>query len=198
MVPVKSHCRKGGLRDCQKITWPSCISSSGRLWLQLNHKILDVALLRLRFCSIAAIKSDLKLSAILTLLYSDSPLRKHGRRPTPFTSFTERPGPLCWKLKRVGPMQSQERNSIVSPESITFIFFLAYALRLGLSKTAKCVKRRLDPFILLMPVGSGVVVCQRSVGEDSLPRYGAVAHGNCLVRTRMLGGVGRENLPFPD
>jgi hypothetical protein len=33
---------------------------------------------------------------------------------------------------------------------------------------------------------------------DSLPRYGAVAHGNRLVRTRMLGDVGRgrEKLPL--
>ena len=41
-----------------------------------------------------------------------------------------------------------------------------------------------------MAEGSGSVVCQRAVGEHSLPRYGAVALGNRLVRTRMLGGVG--------
>jgi hypothetical protein len=36
----------------------SCISDLGHLWPGLNHKILDVALLRLRFCSIGAAKSD--------------------------------------------------------------------------------------------------------------------------------------------
>ena len=49
-----------------------------------------------------------------------------------------------------------------------------------------------------MAQGSGFVVCQRTVGEYPLPRYGAVAHGNRLVRTRMPGGVGRgrEILPL--
>lgn len=37
-------------------------------------------------------------------------------------------------------------------------------------------------------------ICQRSMGEKSLLRYGAVAHGNRLVRTRMLGGVGRAGV----
>ena len=32
--------------------------------------------------------------------------------------------------------------------------------------------------------------CQRSMGTHPLPGYGSVAHGNRLVRTRMLGGVG--------
>lgn len=41
-----------------------------------------------------------------------------------------------------------------------------------------------------MAQGSGVTVCQRSVGEDSLPDYGPVGSGNRLVRTRMPGGVG--------
>jgi hypothetical protein len=49
-----------------------------------------------------------------------------------------------------------------------------------------------------MAQGSGVAVCQGTVGKHPLPRYGAVAHGNRLVRTRMLGGVGRgrEKLPL--
>ncbi|MEW6520550.1 MAG: hypothetical protein AB1461_14165, partial [Thermodesulfobacteriota bacterium] len=42
--------------------------------LHLNRKILTVALLRLRFCSIAATKSDPNLSAILTILFWDRPL----------------------------------------------------------------------------------------------------------------------------
>ena len=41
-----------------------------------------------------------------------------------------------------------------------------------------------------MAQGSGFAVCQRTVGEHPLPRYGSVASGNRLVRTRMLGGVG--------
>ena len=49
-----------------------------------------------------------------------------------------------------------------------------------------------------MAQGSGVAVCQGTVGKHPLPRYGAVAHGNRLVRTRMPGGVGRgrEKLPL--
>jgi hypothetical protein len=39
------------------------------LWLRLNHKVLDVALLRLWLCSIAAAKSDPNLSAILSNLF---------------------------------------------------------------------------------------------------------------------------------
>jgi hypothetical protein len=34
-------------------------------------------------------------------------------------------------------------------------------------------------------------VSQRPVGEDTLSGYGPVTHGNRLVRTRLLGGVGR-------
>jgi hypothetical protein len=49
-----------------------------------------------------------------------------------------------------------------------------------------------------MAQGAGSVICQRAVGEHPLPRYGAVAHGNRPVRTRMPGGVGRgrEILPL--
>jgi hypothetical protein len=46
----------------------------GHLWLWLDHKILNVALLRLRFCSIAATKSNPNLSAILPTLFVDRPL----------------------------------------------------------------------------------------------------------------------------
>ncbi|MCA1765108.1 MAG: hypothetical protein LC633_02485 [Desulfobulbaceae bacterium] len=38
--------------------------ASGHLWSRLNRKILDVALLRLRFCSIVATKSDPNPGAI--------------------------------------------------------------------------------------------------------------------------------------
>lgn len=41
-----------------------------------------------------------------------------------------------------------------------------------------------------MAEGSRYVVCQRTVGKNPLPRYGAVSHGNRLVRIRLLGGVG--------
>ena len=41
-----------------------------------------------------------------------------------------------------------------------------------------------------MSEGSRVIVCQRTVGEDSFPGYGPVTSANRLVRTRMLGGVG--------
>ena len=41
-------------------------------------------------------------------------------------------------------------------------------------------------------------ICQRTVGEDSLPGYGPVTSANRPVRTRMPGGVGRgrEKLPL--
>ncbi|MBU0498793.1 MAG: hypothetical protein KJ867_01900 [Gammaproteobacteria bacterium] len=45
------------------------MSSSGHIWPNLNRKILDVALLRLRFCSIGSTKSDLNPSAILLKLF---------------------------------------------------------------------------------------------------------------------------------
>jgi agmatinase len=45
----------------------------GHLWPQLNRKILNLALLRLRFCSIAATKLDPNLSAILTMLFLNRP-----------------------------------------------------------------------------------------------------------------------------
>jgi hypothetical protein len=50
-----------------------------------------------------------------------------------------------------------------------------------------------------MAQGSESVVCQRMVGEHPLPCYGAVAHGNRLVRTRMPGcGEGEGNsLSYP-
>jgi len=38
---------------------------------------------------------------------------------------------------------------------------------------------------------TGSIICQRSMGENSLPGYGPVGSLNRLVRTRMLGGVGR-------
>jgi hypothetical protein len=50
----------------------------GHLWLWLDHKILNVALLRLRFCSIAATKSNPNLSAILPTLFVDRPLLQAG------------------------------------------------------------------------------------------------------------------------
>ena len=43
-----------------------------------------------------------------------------------------------------------------------------------------------------MAQGSGSSVCQRAVGDHSLPDYGPVGSVNRLVRTRMLGGVGRR------
>jgi hypothetical protein len=42
-----------------------------------------------------------------------------------------------------------------------------------------------------MAKGSRVSVPQRAVGEYPLPDYGPVGSVNRLVRTRMLGGVGR-------
>ena len=47
--PIVGSDSWGSARACQQITWPYCISSSGHLWLRLNRKILNVALLRLRF-----------------------------------------------------------------------------------------------------------------------------------------------------
>src|SRR6266568_8805705 len=41
-----------------------------------------------------------------------------------------------------------------------------------------------------MPEGTRVVICQRTVGEASLPGYGPVILSNRPVRTRMPGGVG--------
>jgi hypothetical protein len=52
-------------RDSELATIPFYISSSGRLCRPFNHKILSVALLRLRFCSIRDDKSSLNLSVKL-------------------------------------------------------------------------------------------------------------------------------------
>jgi hypothetical protein len=52
------------LRDSENTNLPSRIPSSGHLWLRLNRKILNVALLRLRFCSIGAAKSNPNPGAI--------------------------------------------------------------------------------------------------------------------------------------
>jgi hypothetical protein len=53
------------LRDSELTNIPFYISSSGHLCRPFNHKILSVALLRLRLCSIRCNKSDLNLSAKL-------------------------------------------------------------------------------------------------------------------------------------
>ena len=42
-----------------------------------------------------------------------------------------------------------------------------------------------------MAHGSRAPICQRAVGEYLLRDYGPVGSVNRLVRTRMLGGVGR-------
>jgi hypothetical protein len=59
------HFGMSRLRAWNEITVTLCISSFGHLRPGLNHKILDVALLRLRFCSIGPAKSDPNLSAFL-------------------------------------------------------------------------------------------------------------------------------------
>ena len=41
-----------------------------------------------------------------------------------------------------------------------------------------------------MAEGTGFIVCQRTVGEDSLPGYGPVALSNRRMWTRLYGGVG--------
>ncbi len=64
---------KDRLRACKKIARTSCISSSGHIWLRCNRKILDVALLSLRFYSITVTKSDPNMSAILPMLFSYRP-----------------------------------------------------------------------------------------------------------------------------
>ena len=48
-----------------------------------------------------------------------------------------------------------------------------------------------DRYDQSMAKGSRFIVCQRDVGEYPLPDYGPVGSVNRLVRTRMLGGVGR-------
>ena len=53
------------LRDSELTNIPFYISSSGHLCRPLNHKILSVALLRLRFCSIGCNKFDQNLSVKL-------------------------------------------------------------------------------------------------------------------------------------
>ena len=57
-------CRKAD-RDSKLTNMPFYITSSGHLCHPLNRKILSVALLRLRFCSIRGGKFDLNLSVKL-------------------------------------------------------------------------------------------------------------------------------------
>src|ERR1039457_7261936 len=54
---------KRGVRDSEQTNIPFYISSSGHLCRPFNHKILDVALLCLRFCSIRNDISDPNPSA---------------------------------------------------------------------------------------------------------------------------------------
>ncbi len=54
------------VRRLFKITWTPCISDLGRIWPILNHKILDITQLCLRFCSIVPTKSNPNSSAILS------------------------------------------------------------------------------------------------------------------------------------
>jgi hypothetical protein len=58
------------LRGSELTNIPFYISSSGHLCRLFNHKILSVALLRLRFCSIRGNKFDLNLSAKLGISVS--------------------------------------------------------------------------------------------------------------------------------
>lgn len=63
-----------GRRDSENPNIPSRIPSSGLLSPRLNLKILNVALLRLRFRSIDADKSDPNQGAIPVHLFFPSPL----------------------------------------------------------------------------------------------------------------------------
>jgi len=51
-----------------------------------------------------------------------------------------------------------------------------------------------DRYDQSMAQGSRASVCQRAVGEHSLPDYGPVTSVNRPVRTRMRGGVGPGGL----
>ena len=62
------------LRARAKITSHFRIPSSGHLWPRLNHKILEIALLFLWFCSIGATKSNQNLSANSVNLFLREPL----------------------------------------------------------------------------------------------------------------------------
>jgi hypothetical protein len=107
------------------------------LWPQLNHKILDVALLRLRFCSIAASKSDSILSAILPNLFLLDSLAADPGKISPVSrseSFCERrpcpnlAGPpfvrenlLCSALCR--PVESKVGPGLFPPRKSGLILF---------------------------------------------------------------------------
>src|ERR1035441_6294658 len=67
---------KRGVRDSELTNIPFYISSSGHICRPFNHKILDVALLRLRFCSIRNDKSDLNLSVKLGISVNSESLIK--------------------------------------------------------------------------------------------------------------------------
>jgi hypothetical protein len=77
------------MRDSELTNIPFYISTSGHICRPLNHKILDVALLRLRFCSIRNDKSDLNLSVKLGISVNSKSLK---RLPYPF-----QPGKICSK-----------------------------------------------------------------------------------------------------
>ncbi len=73
MPTEKEEGRRRPLRGCPKITWRFRISSPGRPDPNFNHKILNVARLRLRFCSISSTQADLNMSAPSSNLFLDSP-----------------------------------------------------------------------------------------------------------------------------
>jgi len=64
----------GDLRACHEITITLCIPSSGRFGPNFNRNILNVALLRLQFCSISAIISNPNPGAIQVYLIFSAPL----------------------------------------------------------------------------------------------------------------------------
>ena len=71
--------------------------------------------------------------------------------------------------------------------------FLHAAILVGLSRKGPWIIAYLGDLIghdQSMAQGSRFAFYQRSMGKHPLPGYGSVAHGNRLVRTRMLGGVG--------
>jgi hypothetical protein len=54
------------IQGLERNTVTLCISFFGHLRAGLNHKILDVALLRLRFCSIGPAKSERLLVTLIS------------------------------------------------------------------------------------------------------------------------------------
>ena len=133
------------LRTRAKITFHFGITSSHHLWPRLNRKILDVALLRLRFRSIASAKSGANLRAKPANLFLRGPLLPKGLLPaSPYRLERCLPfggsGPSTCLLD-VDELHRTTAASVTCPEDIIRIVLSNPTFHIGGYPGIQCVIR---------------------------------------------------------